>query len=170
MPKKKFSEPVEAMPTAPVEIKPKRAAKAKPPQPKVEETEPKVEETVAEVPVTKAKSVRLTGPSSSSGTLASGGLHFSRQDLRELELSQLRVSSAQQAVELRKFGVDKFVREAQERMRGMEAEVKVSAEDLSEKMRDLYSLYKEIEEAYGISMKEITYDSLTGRIQPAPSP
>lgn len=131
--------------------------------PKMQDVAPPTAETppTAEAP---RKSARVAGPTISP----SGEKSFSQPDLQQLELVQLRASTAQQTLELRRAAIEKFTRDAQEKIRLANEELRSYATEYEAKARDLQAFYAEVEAVYGISMKEITYNTDTGKIQPLP--
>lgn len=89
---------------------------------------------------------------------------FSQEDLREIELLQLRAENARQATELFRGTVDRFAREAHEKLRQLQEDLGRKNEEFQRRAKDLHSLYERLETTYGVSMKALTYDPVSGRI------
>jgi ribosome recycling factor len=88
--------------------------------------------------------------------------------MQVLEIAQLRLNEAKQKAELLKLSIERFAREAQEKIKSSQADLKRMNDDSEARAQELMALYGELEQAYNLAMRDITYDPKTGRIMRAP--
>lgn len=140
---------------------------AKPVHAQPEKSPKKAKSTPQEAPqaVEPKKWKYITGPDAKAATPPSS---FCKHDLQELELAQLRVNEARQKAELQKLAIERFVREVQEKIKASQEDLKRMNEDAESRAQSLMALYAEIEEAYALKIRDITYDTKSGRIMRAP--
>ena len=96
------------------------------------------------------------------------GKAFSKDDLQRLEVLQLRMRAAQQAVELHNKALDVFLRDANEKIRVAKLEIEAKQNEAQRHATALQALYIELESRYSVKMREITYDPASGKIMTAP--
>lgn len=132
-----------------------RARKTNKIQPAVASTEALLDDVVREVLPTY-----LDGPDRDE----MGGISFSTTDLLRLELSQYKVTAAGQAARLKKIDLVEFERQ-------VEAKRKVMSDELTELVAEanklhvkLQNLQHDIQIAYKLDLKKISYDDATGKI------
>ena len=99
------------------------------------------------------------------GPVFVGGIkHFSKNDLMQLELTQLKLSTAIKDVALKEVEINKFLTEAKEKVDKLNKELDACKNNYAEKLKNLKELHEEIEGSYKISMRSVSYDDSDGRI------
>jgi hypothetical protein len=111
------------------------------------------------VPTPEAPKSFLSGP-----VVDTGRKYFSKKDFNLLELSQLRVSSIEKEIQLKQIGLEKFVQEAQVKVREMNEEIQKIKKSHGERIEELKKVYLEIEKIYQVSMRQMSYNEMTGEI------
>ena len=96
------------------------------------------------------------------------GKAFTKEELSQLEVFQLRMTTLQQQVELLQKNLENFVRDANEKIKIAQTEVSNRQADAQKKAEELMAFYGKLEEKYGIKMRDITYDPASGKIMTAP--
>lgn len=96
------------------------------------------------------------------------GKAFTKEELSQLEILQLRMTTVQQTVELANRNLEAFVRDAQEKIKLAQADVSNKQAEAQRKAEELMVLYRKLEEKYGVKMRDITYDPASGKIMTAP--
>ena len=117
-----------------------------------------------------AKAEASAPPASAPDASASrgDGKAFSKEELGQLELLQLRMTTVQQTVELANRNLEAFVRDAQEKIKLAQSDVSLKQAEAQKRAEELMGLYRNLEEKYGIKMRDITYDPASGKIMAAP--
>jgi len=90
---------------------------------------------------------------------------FSAEDLLRIEVGQLRVDNVLKQGQIAEAALAKFVSEANDTIRKSETVIVELRKSASDKISELNVLYSELESKYSLSMKEIKYDSDTGKIR-----
>jgi hypothetical protein len=115
-------------------------------------------EPVTESPIEEF-SKKIIGPRYFGGVK-----HFSKHDLMQLELFQLRTVAHLRDVNLKEIEIQKFTTEAKEKIERMNKELDSLKSSYLEKIEKLSRLNQEIETTYKISLKSVTYDEADGKI------
>lgn len=140
------AEPVEA--AAPRKAR-KAAKKAEPEAPVAAPVAPKVS--------------GIVGPIHSEGET-----YFNPTDLARLESLQLRARNAEQAVELASTKILAFQQEAALKIQVSKEEAQKLVREFEAQRDGLVDFYRKLESVYGIDMKSVAYDAVTGRINRLP--
>lgn len=112
----------------------------------------------------------LTKVSGPAETTEVGPKHFSQKDLHQLEMVQVHAMSAQRALDLHKLKIELFQRDVQEKLREAQKELDRLGEEYQYRAKELQTFYTELEAAYGVVMKDLSYDPKTGLIRQPVAP
>lgn len=91
-------------------------------------------------------------------------MHFSPPDLHRYELAQYKQGHFTQAIALLRAKAEKVKREADEEVARISAEIHQTIKESNDAQAEFVKLQNEVQEVYGINLKEVTYDDKTGRI------
>lgn len=93
-----------------------------------------------------------------------GILYFGEKDLLRYELQQTKFINSIQAYRIRKEEKGQFERDAAQRLKMFEVEIADLKALSSQEEAALVAMQDELQKAYGLNLKEISYDDKTGRI------
>jgi len=89
---------------------------------------------------------------------------FSPYDLSRYELAQHRFINMKQSVELKEFEIEKYQREANIRLRQMQAENERLKQIQKTEEGRLTELRQELEKLYDVDFNQLVYDEETGKL------
>lgn len=96
-------------------------------------------------------------------------LYFTREEMNELELAQLRAKAAKQDVDLAEAQARAFAAEAQGKLKALNDEIGNRNATFKKQGEALSALYLKLESKHGISMNRISYNPESGRINFLPT-
>lgn len=93
-----------------------------------------------------------------------GVKHFSRADMMELQLAEARTELARYAASAKLTEAQEFQKAAQKRLEELSRDAESASKMVTTRAEALQELHVELGQAYGVDLKKIAYDDVTGKI------